>query len=105
MGAIFGSLDQIFFKKKKDGVPINATMDRFVIFFEYAKKENSGTYRCNATNRVASAVKEYSVYVSEPDVHKGVLAVIVIIGLVVIVLVGILVKKIRADKVKQTFTS
>ena len=65
----------------------------------HVKSSHAGAYKCAFTNEMGRAEKVFDVQVNVPGVGSGIFALIVIV--VVFVLLGILIKEIRQDKVKR----
>lgn len=69
---------------------------------EHVKASQAGTYKCKFSNRKGKAEEVFSVQVNvTSSVGSGIIAAIVIVILIVFVLLGILIRKIRQDKVKR----
>ena len=81
-------------KISADGNYVSTTLS-----ISYAKLSDSGLYSCKFTNINGTDDAQFNVYVSEPPLSSGIIAGIVIISIVVIVLLGLLMHKIRQDRV------
>lgn len=77
-----------------DGYDISSELS-----ISYAKPGDSGLYSCRFTNINGTDDAQFNVYVLEPPLSAGIIAGVVIISIVVIVLLGLLMHKIRQDRV------
>ena len=81
---------------------INATDDPAgpsVIYFQYAKPEHAGSYKCVGTNKNGTTEMDFFVAVNVRSADRGIIAGIVVAFILVVFLLVLLVRKIRDAKV------
>ena len=80
---------------------VTTTDEGSTLKVEHVKASHAGSYKCQFSNHMGRAEEVFDVQVNVAGVGSGIIAAIVIVILIVFVLLGILIRKIRQDKVKR----